>query len=477
MATQCHSQLTLSFQPKIVLDFNGGEISSDSGLLLLRQFDAQLALTKKLAGLLNDWRYQPFIEHHTHEMLCQRIYQIAAGYHDQNDADTLRSDATFQTIVARSDPLASQPTLSRLENHADWQSIRRLGDLCLKWFLHHGYGKNEHPEEILLDSDSTDDPCHGQQQLAFFHGKYGEHMYHPLFFFEAKTGALLSARLRAGNASASEGIAAELRRLVAPLKRRFPKSQISYRADAGSATPAIYQTLESLDMLYAIGIGTNAVFKRKTEPWLKKAKRKYAVLNNPLGSFTVSAIGLEAGEDRDGSWSRSKWAPWVPIYALLLPTEQAGPNRSLPATTSGASAKTGSRNLSAILARTDFPATAIAPMPFAFSSMPSLTSCSSFSVSMPLEKPNSLTPAWKPYGLNCLKSVLALNAVRATSGFISPPAGPDASCSWKSGINLNALRLRPLKFLYRKYHGGLLLSTDNSAGSGVFFKTRFSLAS
>ncbi|HYQ98286.1 MAG TPA: IS1380 family transposase [Candidatus Nitrosocosmicus sp.] len=285
MATQCHNQLTLSFQPKIVLDFNGGEITSDSGLLLLRQFDAQLALTKKLVGLFNDWRYPSFIEHSTHEMLCQRIYQIAAGYHDQNDADTLRSDAIFQTVVGRSDALASQPTLSRLENHADWQSIRRLSELCLKWFLHHGYGKNENPEEILLDSDSTDDPCHGQQQLAFFHGKYGEHMYHPLFFFDAKTGALLSARLRAGNASASEGIAAELRRLVPALKRRFPESQISYRADAGSATPQIYQTLESLDMLYAIGIATNAVFKRKTEPWLKKAKRKYACTKTPIRVF------------------------------------------------------------------------------------------------------------------------------------------------------------------------------------------------
>ena len=210
MATQCHNQLRLSFQPKIVLDFNGGEITSDSGLLLLRQFDAQLALTKKLTGLCNDWRNPLFIEHHTHEMLCQRIYQIAAGYEDCNDADTLRHDPTFQTIVGKSDPLASQPTLSRLENQADEQTIERLGAVGLQWFLHHGYKKRETPKEILLDSDATDDPCHGQQEFAFFHGKYGEHMYHPLFFFEAKTGSLLSALLRPGNASASAGIAAEL---------------------------------------------------------------------------------------------------------------------------------------------------------------------------------------------------------------------------------------------------------------------------
>lgn len=285
MATQCHNQLALSFQPKIVLDFNGGEITSDTGLLLLRQFDAQLAFTTKLKGLFNDRRNPVFIEHHTQEMLCQRIYQIAAGYQDCNDADTLRQDPTFQTIVGKADPLASQPTLSRLENQADWETIERLGAVGLGWFTQQGYRKRETPEEILLDSDASDDPCHGQQEFAFFHGKYGEHMYHPLFFFEAKTGALLSALLRPGNASSSEGIADELKRLVPILKRRFPKSQLSYRADAGSATPEIYRTLESFDMLYAIGIASNSVFKKRTERWLKKAKRKYARSKIPIRLF------------------------------------------------------------------------------------------------------------------------------------------------------------------------------------------------
>jgi hypothetical protein len=299
MATQCHNQLTLGFQPKIILDFDGGEITSDSGLLLLRQFDAQLALTQKLTGLFNDRRNPLFIEHHTHEMLCQRIYQIAAGYQDCNDADTLRQDPTFQTIVGKSDPLASQPTLSRLENQADGETIERLGAVGLQWFLQHGYHKRDTPEEILLDSDATDDPCHGQQEFAFFHGKYGEHMYHPLFFFEAKTGCLLSALLRPGNASSSAGIADELKRLVPLLKRRFPKSQLSYRADAGSATPQIYRTLESFEMLYAIGIASNSVFKKRTERWLNKAKRKYARTKTPIRLFY-------SFRHRAGSWNKRR---------------------------------------------------------------------------------------------------------------------------------------------------------------------------
>ena len=276
MATECHTQLGFSFQPKIVVDFDGGEITTDTGLLLLREFDQQLGLTKPLKGLYNDWRNPVLIEHEAHEMLCQRIYQISAGYEDCDDADLLRTDPTLMTVVGRTEALASQPTLSRLENHADWTTVHRLRDLSLRWFLKHGYRKKEVPEEILLDADATDDPCHGQQEFAFFHGKYDQHMYHPLFFFEGHTGMLLSALLRPGNAHAAAETCEELNRLVPILRQRFPKSQLSYRADAASARPEIYQTLEALKVRYAIGIGSNAVFERKTARWLERAERKYA---------------------------------------------------------------------------------------------------------------------------------------------------------------------------------------------------------
>jgi Transposase DDE domain group 1 len=285
MATECHTQLRFSFQRKIVVDFNGGQITSDSGLLLLREFDKQLGLTKKLRGILNDRRNPVFIEHQTQEMLCQRLYQIAAGYEDCNDAEQLRLDPIFQVLVGRNDPLASQPTLSRLENDADWPSIVRLRNLCLQWFLQHGYRKEEHPQELILDSDSSDDPCHGQQVFAFFNAAYGQHMYHPLFFFDAQTGCLLSARLRPGHTHASQTIPNELCRIIPLLRRRFPKTQLSYRADAGSATPEIYKTLESLQVLYAMGIATNPVFKKKTERWLKSSMHKYARSQIPIRRF------------------------------------------------------------------------------------------------------------------------------------------------------------------------------------------------
>ena len=177
-------------------------------------------------------------------MLCQRVYQIAAGYEDCDDADLRRTDPTLTTVVGRRAGLASQPTLSRLENHADWTTIGRLRDLSLRWFLKHGYRKKEAPEEILLDCDASDDAAH-----------------------------------------CAAGIPSELRRLVPRLRRQFPKSQLSYRADAASAMPEIYQTLESLNVRYAMGISTNAVFKRKTERWLERAQRKYARTQEALRRY------------------------------------------------------------------------------------------------------------------------------------------------------------------------------------------------
>ena len=168
MATECVTQLTLGFQPKILLDFNGGEITSDTGLLLVRQFDAQLALTKKLNGIFTDWRRPAFIEHQTHEMLVQRIYQIAAGYEDCNDADTLRLDPTFQTVVGKSDPLASQPTLSRLENHADEQTIERLAAVGLQWVLHHGYQKDKRPKKSYWIVTPPTIPATASRSSPFF---------------------------------------------------------------------------------------------------------------------------------------------------------------------------------------------------------------------------------------------------------------------------------------------------------------------
>ena len=205
MATECYNQLGFGFQPKLVVDFAGGTLTTDAGLLLVREFDEQLRLSADVVSRITDTRDSRYITHDLDALVRQRLYQIAAGYEDVNDADRLRHDPTFQVVAADGrTALGSQPTLSRLENAIDWAAIQRLARTGVDWFCAYAYGPNEHPADLILDLDSTDDPTHGTQQLALFHGWYDQHMYHPLVWFEGRTGLLLRTRLRPGRDGTSD---------------------------------------------------------------------------------------------------------------------------------------------------------------------------------------------------------------------------------------------------------------------------------
>jgi hypothetical protein len=219
-------------------------------------------------------------------MLRQRIYQIAAGYEDAVDANLLRFDPTLQTVVrpeGPGQPLAGQSTLSRLENGATWTDIGGLADLSLDWFLRQGSKLRRSPrQEILLDIDSTDDPTHGHQQLALFHGKYGTYMYHPLVIFEGHTGHLLRSRLRPGTATDSEGLLPELRRLLPRLRRAFPHAPIALRADAGFVGPPLYEFLENENVAYLLGIPRYKPFDRFIRPIVGRAEERFARTERPV---------------------------------------------------------------------------------------------------------------------------------------------------------------------------------------------------
>jgi len=198
-------QLTFSFHrhQSIHADFSGGQITSDAGLLPLRAFDQRHHLTSDLAQLLSDPRQDDRVHHDSLALLRQRLYQIVAGYEDTNDADRLRHDPLLQIVADQKlgHALGSQPTLSRWENAPVARDLVRLNDPLLDQFVRLCGEPVRQRGEILLDIDSTDDPTHGQQQLSFFNGGYGQHMYHPMLVFERHTGCLLAARLRPGNAS------------------------------------------------------------------------------------------------------------------------------------------------------------------------------------------------------------------------------------------------------------------------------------
>lgn len=288
MATVCVPQLDFGFQAGTTARFDGGSLTSDAGLLLLREFDQRFRLTADLAGAYQDRRRADRVEHSALALLRQRVYQIVAGYEDAIDSDLLRTDPVLQTVVGQRDlavPLGSQPTMSRLENAADWTSIERLKRLPLEWFVR-THGTQPLCDELVLDVDSTDDPCHGHQQLSFFHGKYGQYVYEPLLIFEGTCGALLSAKLRSGKARSIDGLLPELERLVPGLRAHSPRVPLALRADAGFAAPRLYDWLEDHGLSYAIGFGSNVRLKPLAAAFIARAQQRFERTGQDVRMFS-----------------------------------------------------------------------------------------------------------------------------------------------------------------------------------------------
>ena len=283
-------QLGFSFyrHQSIRADFSGGQITSDAGLLPLRAFDERHHLSHDWAALLRDGRQEDRVQHDSRALLRQRLYQIVAGYEDANDADRLRHDPLLQIVADEKlgDALGSQPTLSRWENSTGARDLVQLSDTWCQQFIRLCGVQVRQRGEILLDLDSTDDPTYGQQQLSFFNGAYGQHMYHPMLIFERHTGCLLAARLRPGNASSHARIVPMLLRLVPRLQAAFPEVTIQLRGDADFALPLLYKFCEFFDIEYAIGIPANCVFQQRAEPLQKQLKRRYGRTPVPQRAFS-----------------------------------------------------------------------------------------------------------------------------------------------------------------------------------------------
>ena len=216
-----------------------------------------------------DPRDRRYVDHELLSLLRQRIYQIAAGYEDANDAGFLRHDPTMQAVAGRmGQALASQPTLSRLENAVEWDSIRLLESEGTQWFCHHGRAQGE----IILDMDSTEDRTYGQQAFSFYNAHYDSYMYHPLLVFEGTSGVLLASRLRPGNAMGSRQAIALLRPLVRRLRSRFPQRSIALRADTAFCTPEVLDYAEYAGVQYAIGFARNQRLLDRVMPLCEKAE-------------------------------------------------------------------------------------------------------------------------------------------------------------------------------------------------------------
>jgi hypothetical protein len=253
--------------------FDAGRLTSDGGLPWLAEADQALGLCDALAACIPDWRRGP-VRHSLATLVRQRVFQIACGYEDQNDADRLRTDPLLQLVCGRppaqGPELASQPTLSRLDNAGDWRTCYRLAYALLRVYLQERERPGR-PARILLDFDGTDDPTHGAQEGTAYHGYFGQHMYHPLLVFDGDTDQLITAVLRPGNAHGSHGAVAILQRLVRALRARWPGVRIELRADSGFAVPALYDYCEREQITYTIGLIPNPRLEALAAPLLAEA--------------------------------------------------------------------------------------------------------------------------------------------------------------------------------------------------------------
>lgn len=283
---------------EIVADFSGGCLSSDGGLLLLKEVDEKIGLTDRLAGCIKDSRDANRVDQRVKDMLLQRIFGIACGYEDCNDFDTLRTDPMFKLAAGRDPvsgtPLASQPTLTRLENAVTARELFLMEESLVSLFIERH--RESPPKRIVLDPDATDDPTHGQQELEFFHGYYDHHCYLPLLVYATADDGeqeLVAAVLRPGNVHASHKVLPVIRRLVKRIRAAFPDAQIVLRGDAGMALPQIYDWCEDVGVPYVISLAKNSRLLSLAEDYLADAEAVYEETGEKVRDFGEFSYAAE----------------------------------------------------------------------------------------------------------------------------------------------------------------------------------------
>ena len=313
MPTECNPAL-LEFPPvaghPVVASFDGGAITSDAGALLLGQTDRAIRLTERFAACFADTRTPELVEHQVETLVMQRVMGIALGYEDLNDHDQLRHDPVLAVVASklaaeRSDcaPLAGKSTLNRLElsraeptrYHKISHDPAAIESLFVDLFLD---AHKTAPKQIILDLDATDDPLHGNQEGRFFHGYYDCYCYLPLYIFCGRH--LLAAKLRRANADAAAGAVEEVARIVAQIRRRWPRTRILLRGDSGFTREPLMAWCEANRVDYVFGLAGNDRLDQAIIPELITATIESIRTDKPARCFTDFSY-----RTRD-SWSRER---------------------------------------------------------------------------------------------------------------------------------------------------------------------------
>jgi hypothetical protein len=298
MQTECSAeqlQFSCVERRRVVAAFDGGEVTSDAGALLLKRTDEAIGLLDRLAGCFIDRRSQRDVEHSVRTLVAQRVLGIAAGYEDLNDHDALRADPLWGAVIGkfeakreRCKALAGKSTLNRLElSRTEPTRYHKIGHdpvaiegLFVDLFIE---AHQQAPREIVLDLDATDDPLHGSQEDRFFHGYYDGYCYLPLYVFCGRH--LLVAKLRRSNIDASAGAVEEVERVVRQIRQRWPKVRIVLRADSGFARNTLMSWCEDNDVDYVFGLARNTRLQRCLGQSMREAKRLADLTGKPARVF------------------------------------------------------------------------------------------------------------------------------------------------------------------------------------------------
>jgi hypothetical protein len=272
---------------RIEVAFDGGSVTSDAGLLLVRQTDLHLGLLERVARQLSDPRDPLLVRHTALELLRQRVYGIVHGYEDLNDHDRLRTDPALSAALSKDQAGASSPTLCRFEHWADRRLAWAVHGELMEQFL---ASFAEPPEELILDFDATDDPLHGNQEGRFFHGYYDGYCFLPLYVFCGSQ--LLAAYLRPAKIDAAKHAGAILKHLTEAIRTRFPDTRIVFRADSGFCRRRILSWCERNGVGYVVGLAKNARLKALAASLMGEAESGFAATGDKqrrFGEFPYAA--------------------------------------------------------------------------------------------------------------------------------------------------------------------------------------------
>ena len=297
------NQILFPFTPlkgrKITAVFDEPMVSSDGGLMLLREVLIETGIIRSLANALHDPRHPSYVDHPLEELLTQRVTQICCGYEDANDCDSLRDDPLFKMTAGRfpeQTALASQPTMSRLENQVSVKELLRIAYALIDQFI---ASFDPAPEAIVLDLDPTADTVHGTQQLALFNAFEDEYCFMPFHLYDGLSGKLITTVLRPGKTPTDREIISVLKRVISRLRKAFPKTRLIFRADSHHTKPAVMDWLESRGVDFVTGLGINQRLKEQFAGVLEEARLKYKRTGREARTFA-------SGFYQAKSWSRAR---------------------------------------------------------------------------------------------------------------------------------------------------------------------------